>query len=136
MFSSKQYAWSDISVSIGGKVLQGITAIEYTQKREKELIYGRGDDPHSIGRGKNSYEGKVSIWQSELEAMVQSTASKNVLSLSFDLIVSYVPEDGGPIVTDILQNVEFTEVKKSMKQGDKNMIIEMPIIFTKVKLQK
>lgn len=136
MFSSKQYAWSDISVSIGGKVLQGITAIEYTQKREKELIYGRGDDPHSIGRGKNSYEGKVSIWQSELEAMVQSTASKNVLSLSFDLIISYVPEDGGPIVTDILQNVEFTEVKKSMKQGDKNMVIEMPIIFTKIKSQK
>ncbi len=136
MFSSKQYAWSDISVSIGGKVLQGITAIEYAQKREKELIYGRGDDPHSIGRGKNSYEGKVSIWQSELEAMVQSTASKNLLSLSFDLIVSYVPEDGGPIVTDILQNVEFTEVKKSMKQGDKNMVIEMPIIFTKIKPQQ
>jgi hypothetical protein len=68
--------------------------------------------------------------------MVQSTASKNVLSLSFELIVTYAPEVGGPIVTDILQNVEFTEVKKSMKQGDKNMVIEMPIIFTKIKSQK
>jgi hypothetical protein len=51
------------------------------------------------------------------------------------LVVAYVPSEGGQIVTDILKNVEFTEVKKAMKQGDKNMVVELPIIFTDVKRQ-
>lgn len=136
MFSSKQYSWADVSISLGGKILQGITEVEYTEKQEKEAIYGRGAKPHSIGRGNKAYEGKVSIWQSELEALVQSTPNKDVLSLSFDLVVSYVPGDGSPMVTDILKKVEFTEVKKAMKQGDKNMVVEMPIVFTEVKPQQ
>ncbi len=136
MFSSKQYSWADVTISLGGKILNGATEVEYTEKQEKESIYGRGSKPHAIGRGNKSYEGKVTIWQSELEAMVQSAPNKDVLSLSFDMIVSYVPQDGTPMVTDILKKVEFTEVKKALKQGDKNMVIEMPIVFTEVKPQQ
>lgn len=136
MFDSKQYSWSDVTISLGGRILNGATEVEYAEKQDKEGIYGRGNKPHSIGRGNKSYEGKVSMWQSELEAMVQNAPNKDVLSLSFDLIVSYVPEDGTPMVTDILKKVEFTEVKKAIKQGDKNMIIEMPIVFTEVKPQQ
>ena len=64
--------------------------------------------------------------------MTRDAPNNDILSLSFDLVASYVPLDGGQIVTDILKHVEFTEVKKGMKQGDKNMIMELPIIFTDV----
>lgn len=40
------------------------------------------------------------------------------------------------IVTDILKGVQFTETKKAMKQGDKNMIVELPIILLDVKRQQ
>ena len=83
-----------------------------------------------------SYEGKISIWQSELEAMTRDATNKNILALSFDIVVAYVPNDGGQIVTDILKGVEFTEVKKGMNQGDKNMIVELPILFIDVKRQQ
>ena len=86
--------------------------------------------------GNYSYEGKVSIWQSELEAMTRDAQNKDILTLNFDLVVAYVPKDGGQIVTDILKGVEFTEVKKAMKQGDKNMIVELPIMFLDVKRQQ
>lgn len=135
-FSSKQYSWADVSISLGGKILQGATEVEYTEKQDKEAIFGRGSKPHAIARGNKTYEGKLSIWQSELEALVKSAPQKDVLSLTFDLVVSYVPEDGLSIVTDILRKVEFTEVKKAMKQGDKNMIVEMPIVFIDVKQQQ
>ncbi|WP_199118711.1 hypothetical protein [Pedobacter sp. ASV28] len=135
-FGSKQYAWSDISIALGGKIINGITEIEYTKKKEKEALYGRGSDPHAILSGKNTYEGKISIWQSELESMIASAPNKDVLALNFDVVVAYVPQDGGPIVVDILKNVEFTEVKKAMKQGDKNMVVELPIVFTQIKSQQ
>lgn len=132
MFSSKQYAWSDINVAIKGRIINGITEIEYTKKRGKEGLYGRGADPHDITRGNNEYEGKITLWQSEIEAMIASSPKKDILSLRFDVVVSYVPEDGGIMVTDILKSVEFLDLKKGMKQGDKNMLVELPIIFLKV----
>ncbi|WP_029985596.1 hypothetical protein [Pedobacter jeongneungensis] len=136
IFGSKQYSWSDVSIAIGGKIINGVTEVEYTVKKEKEALYGRGSDPHAILSGKNTYEGKLGIWQSELESLVQSAPNRDVLSLKFDVVITYVPEDGGAIVVDILKNVEFTEVKKAMKQGDKNMVVEMPIVFTKIKTQQ
>lgn len=135
-FSSKQYAWSDVSISIGGRILEGATEVEYTEKQEKETLYGRGNKPHKIVRGNKSYEGKISVWQSELEAMVQDAPGKSILNLNFDVVVSYVPEDGGVMVTDVLSGCEFTETKKAMKQGDKNMLVELPIIFLDVKPQQ
>lgn len=134
-FSSKQYAWSDISIAFGGRIIAGVTEVEYTEKKEKSALYGRGSKPLNIVRGNHSFEGKLSIWQSELEAMTRDAKNNDILNLNFDLVVAYVPSEGGQIVTDILKNVEFTEVKKAMKQGDKNMVVELPIIFTDVKRQ-
>ena len=134
-FNSKQYAWCELSIAFGGRIIIGVTELEYTEKREKDLLYGRGCKPHGIVAGNRSFEGKVSIWQSELEAMTRDAKDNDILNLSFDLVAAYVPLDGGQIVTDILKNVEFTEVKKGTQQGDKNMIVELPTLFTDVKRQ-
>lgn len=135
-FLSKQYAWSDINVAIKGRIINGITEIEYTKKKDKEGLYGRGSDPHAIVGGNNTYEGKISLWQSEVEAMTLVAPNKDLLLLEFDIVVSYVPADGGVMVTDILKGSQFTELKKGMKQGDKNMIVELPIVFLAVKPQQ
>ena len=135
-YSSKQYAWSDLSISIGGRILEGITEVEYTVKPEKDTLRGRGNKPHRITRGNKSYEGKITIWQSELEAMIADAPNKDILDLNFDVIVAYAPEDGGQPVVDVLSGCEFTETKKAMKQGDKNMLVELPIIFLDVKPQQ
>ncbi|WP_291059026.1 MULTISPECIES: hypothetical protein [unclassified Empedobacter] len=135
-FSSKEYSWCEMTIDWGGRIIDGITEIEYTKKQEKGVLYGRGCDPHKVLRGNKSYDGKVSIWQSELEAMTRDAPDKDILKLNFSIGVSYVPHDGGQIVRDTLISVEFTEVKKGMKQGDMNMIVELPIIFTRIKNQQ
>ncbi|AUS06480.1 hypothetical protein [Pseudotamlana carrageenivorans] len=135
-FNSSEYGWCDISVVFGGRIIEGITEIEYTEKREKDKLYGRGCKPHKVLRGNYDYEGKIILWQSELEAMTRDAPDKDVLKLNFEIVVSYAPEDGGQMVTDICKSVELTEVKKGMKQGDKNMLVELPIIFLDVKRQQ
>ncbi len=134
-FSSKQYSWSSITVAFGGRIIKGCIGIEYTEKIEKEFLYGRGNKPHSIQEGNRSYEGNLSLWQSVLEAMIRDAKDKDILNLSFDLIVSYIPKGGGQMVTDILKDVEFTELKKGMQQGDKNMKVELPIMFLDIQKQ-
>ena len=41
-WSSKQYSWCSLSVAFGGRILEGITELEYTIKQDKDYLFGRG----------------------------------------------------------------------------------------------
>lgn len=129
MFNSKEYEWSNVEVVMLGRPVTGIRGVSYKSSQEKEVIYARGNKPRAIQRGNKSYEGKISLLQSELEALLLTVGKgKNVVDIpAFDIVVAYAP-DNGSIVTDIIKNVEFTEVEKALKQGDKFMEIELPFI--------
>ena len=129
MFNSREYEWSDINVVMAGRNVTGFRAVSYTSKQEKEALYAKGNKPHSIQRGNKSYEGSISLVQSEYEALKQA-AGGDLLDASIDLVVSYGnPTKGDTIVTDLLQGVEFTDDKTEWKQGDKFQEKELPFIF-------
>jgi len=136
MFDSKQYNWSAVEIVFLGKFVTGIRGVSYKVSHEKEAIYGRGNEPVTIGRGNKTYEGSVSVLQSELEALIEAAgAGKDITDIpSFDISIAYVPKDGGTVVTDILKNVEFTEMEKSISQGDKFMEVELPVVALGLKL--
>lgn len=132
IFNSKEYEWSSISVVMGGRMVTGIRAISYTKSQEKEALYAKGDKPHSIQRGNKSYEGSVTLLQSELEAL-EEAAGGDVLDASFDLIVSYGnPLKGDVIHTDLICGFEITEVPKGMNQGDRFAEHELPGIALEI----
>ncbi|WP_432221254.1 hypothetical protein ACRASX_11030 [Flavobacterium sp. TMP13] len=136
MYSSKQYSWNDISIAMAGRIVEGIEDVEYTSKQDKAVLRGRGGKGHGITRGNKDYEGKITLWQSEVEAMIKAAPNKDIHSLNFDIIWAFAPDDGGATVIDVLASCEITEYKKSMKQGDKNMLVELPFIFLDVKHQQ
>ncbi len=125
-----EYAWSDVSVTILGKELQGITGIEYTSSQEKEVVYGRGNQPRGIQKGNKKHEGILSVLQSELESLLLTVGSgKNLTDLpAFDIIVKYQPEGLVPVIIDRIQFAEFTENKKMLKQNDKFMAVDLPFV--------
>lgn len=130
MFNSKEYEWSNVEVLFLGRPITGIRGITYSENQEKEVVYARGSKPRAIQKGNKSYEGSVSILQSELEALYQATGvKKGLVDLpAFDIVVSYIPEGAATIRVDTIKNAEFTKSEKSMKQGDKFMEIELPFI--------
>lgn len=134
--SSKQYSWNDISIAFGGKIEDGVTEVEYSVKQDKDVLRGRGEKPLAILRGNKDFEGKVTIWQSTLEAMIKDAPNNDVLALQFDIIWSFAPTNGGETVNDVLVGCEIKEYKKGLKQGDKNMPVELPFIFLDVKHQQ
>lgn len=136
MFNSREYEWADVSLVVGGKLIAGARGIKYSEKQEKELLYGKGNLPLSIQKGNISYEGELTVTQSELETMTASAKGKSILNLQLDIIISYGnPSNGDMLVTDVLQGVQFTEDSKELKQGDKNMEISLPFIFLRRKPQ-
>jgi hypothetical protein len=130
MFNSKEYSWSNVEIVMLGRPVTGIRGVTYKASQEKEVIYGRGNKPRAIQHGNKSFECSVTLLQSELEALVAAAGKgKNLTDIpAFDIVVAYVPDQVGDIITDIIKNVEFTEVEKTFKQGDKFMEIELPAI--------
>ena len=136
MFSTKEFEWSNVNIIAFGRNITGIQGISYSVKQEKEFIYGQGKEPRAIQSGNRSYEGEIKLLQSEVEALILAAPNRDLMSLSFDVIVSYVPrvrEASVNIVTDVLKMCEISEVPKSLSQGDKFMEIALPIMFLRIK---
>ena len=133
-FDSREYEWSDITLILGGKDITGIRGIKYSEKQEKEPVYGKGAKPHSVQKGNISYEGAITVLQSELETLRANAKNRSILNLNLDAIVAYGdPSKGDAMVTDILKGVQFTEAPHESKQGDKFMEVALPIIFLDIK---
>ena len=57
----------------------------------------------------------------------------SIMELNLNALVCYGdPTKGDPMVTDRLLNIQFTEVEKSMSQGDKNMEVSLPFVCTDI----
>ncbi len=135
MFNSRQYEWADVTLFLGGRDITGIRSIKYTQKAEREAIYGKGRNPHSIQTGNISYEGEISLLQSEYEALILF-GKGSIMGLSLDAVVSYGnPLNGDTVITDKIIGIRFNESSKEVKQGDKFMEIKLPFICLEVRNQ-
>lgn len=123
-----EFAWKDISVSVLGVVINGITNIKMKAQSEDEYLYGRGDKPLDIQSGNKKYEGSMTVNQSVLDEFiaVATVAGVDVLDLRFDVIVNF--EKNNLVKTSIVKSVKFQEWELDMSQGDKKADIAMPFM--------
>ena len=134
-FNSRQYEWADLTLILGGRDISGVRAVKYTEKIEREAVYAKGREPHSIQSGNISYEGEIMVLQSEYEALVKA-GNGSVLSLNLDALFAYGnPSDGDAITTDRASGIRFTEAGKDLKQGDKFQEISLPFVCINIKNQ-
>ena len=133
MFNSREYEWADVTLLLGGKDITGARGVKYTVKQEKEAVYGKGNEPIAIQKGNKSYEGEITVLQSELET-IRLNGGGTVLDLQLDAVVAYGnPSNGDVMMTDVIQGIQFTEETHELKQNDKQMEVTLPFIALRVK---
>lgn len=136
MFDTRQYEYSDITLSLGGRVITGLRGVKYSSKQEKEAVYGKGNEPLHIQKGNISHEGEITLLQSELETL-RMAGKGSVLGLRLDAVMAYGnPSKGDVLIVDKIRGIEFTEDGKEMKQGDKFMEVTLPFICLRIENQK
>lgn len=129
MVNTREYEWSDVTVVLAGRLVTGLRGIKYGAKQEKELLHAKGNKPHSIQRGNKTYEGEITLLQSEYEALRKASGG-DILDASMDIVAAYGnPTAGDVITTDMLIGVEFTEDSTEWKQGDKFQEKTLPFIY-------
>lgn len=126
--NSAEFAWSDITISYMGLVIERIVAIEYDIEEDKKYIYGRGKKVKGVQPGNEKPTWNMTIGQSVLESMVRQAQSVNPLAkvtdLTFDIQVTYMDILGGDLVVDRIIGAEITKAPKGMKQGDSDMEVK------------
>jgi len=130
MINGNEYAYEDVSIVILGRTLEAVTEVEYGATKEHGFIHGRGNVPVAMTRGKKEAKpGKLTIAQSEFEALVKATpAGKDPCDWApFEMVVAYAPI-GGVIITDVIPYCRVGSYGKKIGTGDQSMLIELELI--------
>lgn len=124
--------WNNVTLTMMGRDVVGITELEYDDNTDKENIYGAGGMP--VGRGTGKYEAKCSITLliEEVQAIQASLGpGKRLADIApFDVAVSYEYE--GVIYKDRIRNAEFTTNSRAVKQGDKMIATKYSLIVSHI----
>lgn len=126
-----EYGWKDVEIAIDGRVILGALGCKFSEKIERELLYGKGNDALGIQDGNIMKEGELKLHQSELEKLIQSKGNQGVKAMrDFTITTSYVKL--GRITTRTLAGVAFNELGEEYNQNDKFAEVTLPFIFLKV----
>ena len=137
LINGTEYSWGDIVFSIAGTPVIGIKGIEYNDEQEVTDNYGAGRYPVSRSKGRITCNGKISLYVSEVNALVKKTANGRLQDLgAFDIIVSYIPDEGGIVVIDKLRNCQFKKNSRSWSEGDTSKTVDLDLNISHIEWGK
>lgn len=144
LINGKVHDWTDVTIKIGGLDFTGITSINWSAKKEKELQYARGSAPHGIGYGHRSYTCDFSMTLENavnFEAIARS-AGKDALDYApFLITVAYAdkkvdssglikPEFNWSVVN--IMDVDVADVSESLDDGTKKIVRKYTAVAGKI----
>ena len=129
LINGVNYSWANVKLVLFGVPVVGITQIEYKRKQKKENNYGFGLEPVSRGYGNKEYEGKITLYRDEWNAIIAAAPNRDPLDIPwFDIQVSFAGTRVQPVL-DVLKACEFMEDPFTVAQGDTKILVEIPLII-------
>lgn len=117
LINGKAYDYTQITLSILGTPLAGVSNINYTQTQEKNNNYGTGNMPVSRGHGAVETTCSLEISMNDVERLRAAATDRNLLSIAaFDIIVVFT--NGTTVHKHIIKNCEFSDDGVETSQGD------------------
>lgn len=127
------YNWGDITCTIAGVKVTGITAIEYGDSQEVVNHYGAGRHPIARSKGRITPSAKITLTMDEVVGIQVSAPNGRIQDIApFDIGVTYMPSSG-IIVHDKICNCQFKDNKRTWKEGDTQQTVEIELIPSHIK---
>lgn len=124
--------WNSATLNIYGRDVEGICELGYDDTVEKEVVKGAGRMPIGVSEGDYIAKMTLKLYQEEVIAIMDSLPPGTRIQdiAPTDVIVQYVYN--ARIYKDIIRNVEFTKVGRSVKKGDKTVEQTVEVICTHI----
>ena len=137
LINGREYSWGDIVCLINGTNMTGITGIDYSDDQEVTENYGAGRYPVSRSKGRITCTGKITLYASEVMALQKQAPNGRLQDIApFDITVSYVPDDGGVVVTDRIRNCQFKKNERSWSEGDTSKTVDLDLAVSHIEWGK
>lgn len=112
--------WNSITANMLGRDLEGISKVAYNDKVDKKNAYGAGRFP--VGREDGNYETEdvtLGLYKEEADALMASLPpGMRIQDIPpFPIVVEY-DSPSGVVMKDIIQNFQFKDMGRDVKQGD------------------
>jgi hypothetical protein len=134
LINKESYVWSQIILTVNGFAYGETKAIEYITTQDKQLNYGLGQDPTSIGRGRKGHSGSITMSLGDIEALRAGAPNGDLLDyIGITINVAWLPKSGNAPIVHILRNVEFTEDPVTANEGDMDIQVTLPFIYGSAK---
>ena len=127
------YGWADITVLVGGTPVTGIRGVKYSDKQEVSNVYGAGRYPVGRAKGRITCEASLKLLADEVRALASSSSTGRLQDLGvFDVQVSYIPDESGKIVHDVIRDCQFSEVELDWSEGDASKEVDTPLVCSRI----
>jgi len=136
--NGNQYDWASIEVKVAGVPYYGVTAINFSQTRERTMFYGLGKHhaPRGRGRGQYSCEASMEMWADAAESLREALddGTGNYGDTVFDITVQYVEPgtNAPPVIVELFQCVIGGE-EASNAQGTDGLKENIPLSVMYIK---
>lgn len=123
------YSWAEVVVTIAGVPVTGVTSIEYGDKQDIANRYGAGRHPVGRSKGRITPSGKITLYLEEVESIQRTTTNGRLQDVPFfDIQVSYLKDEGSPIVIDKIRNCSMLDNTRKLKEGDTGVEVEIELL--------
>lgn len=131
LINGVNYSWAQIKLVLFGVPVIGVLKINYKKKQKKELNFGVGSDPISVGYGNKDSEGSIELYLDEWRKVIAASAGSPLDIPPFDIQVVF----GGSQATagtDVLQMCQFLEDPMGSSQGDTKVTVNIPLLIADI----
>jgi hypothetical protein len=102
------YSWSSVEFHVGDERITGVTAVEYSDNRERTSAYGMNRAHAPIGQSAGKYATdpvKATLWKHTAnalrKALAQLAGTGGFGNVEFTIVVQYTENDLGSVVDTI-----------------------------------
>ena len=133
MINGIAYSASNVTVIMFGRVIVGITKLDYKGKQEKTNNKGFQTEPVSRGYGSKEYECGMELYKEEWAAIVAAAPNNDPTQIppfTFQVLCSGT---GVTPLEDHILFAEFLEDPMSVGAGDTSIKLSIPMIIGGIK---
>lgn len=133
-FSTKDCAWSNVSMMLLGRKVTGLRGFELKKTVEKEHVYAAGDEPVDIQSGNKKYEGSIKLLKYEVDMLNDAALAAGFADITevphtlISLTVEFKKILADKTRTISVSGVAFTELGVSLEQNAKLTEVTLPLL--------
>jgi hypothetical protein len=133
LINGRAYDWAQITATIAGVPVAGITSITYSEERTVEENFGAGSRPVSRGFGNIEASATIGLHMTEVERIQLVAPNRNLMEIpEFDVTVTFAAEDQVP-ANHIIKNCRFKNNSRDMSQGDTGVSVDLELAVSHIK---